>query len=128
MTQINHPVFGALEITHDVPEVNMHWWEGSLIFPPTSESVILDLHAVPTGPNDLQTDAYMKLLQNYATLLECGVKNGDVTSNSNECRLAKITFFVHGHIDLHFDADDNECLIHADADAEYMTPDEAMEH
>lgn len=128
MTRINHPVFGALEMTHNVPEFNMHWWEGSLIFPPTSESVTLDIHAVPTGPNDLQVDAYAKLLRNYDTLLACGVNNGDVPWDSSGRRLAKITFFVHGHIDLHFDADDGEYLIYADADAAYMTPDDAMEH
>ena len=103
-------------------------WEGAVVFPPTSTKVLLDIHASPTGPNDIQTRAYTKLLENYSRVFETGRRKRDVPVNCADNMLEKITFFVHGHMDLSYKATGAEFCIYADQDAAYISPDVAMEN
>ncbi len=95
-----HPVFGRLEKSHDIPAINMHWWTGVILFPLTKTDVIIELHGTPIGPSEIQQHSFTQLLSGCRTLIESATSYDFESLALHNWELKKIVIFANGHMDL----------------------------
>ncbi len=125
MKSIECPTFGRLEMSHEIPEINMYWWTGVIRFPNTNTKVTIEIHATPVGPSEIQKLAYSRLQSGYHALIQSATAFDRERLTLHNWELAQIVLFANGHMDLRFKCDNEEYCIHADQDALFLTPTEA---
>jgi hypothetical protein len=125
MKSIVDPVFGRLEMLHDIAAINMHWWAGLIVFPHAKTDVTIELHGTPIGPAEIHQHSFAKLLVKYPTLIESATDYDFELVALHNWELEKIVIFANGHIDLRLRFAGEEYSIHADENISFLTPTEA---
>lgn len=125
MKSIVDPVFGCLDMLHDIPSINMHWWAGVVEFPQTTPHVTIEIHGTPFGPSEIQQLSFATLLDRYPILIQAATGYDFESLALHNWELEKIVIYANGHIDLRLRVKGEEYRIHADENVSFLTPTEA---